>query len=248
MSDSDEFEHEQGYQSLSLESASLSVGTETNHAGGLSDDSSLTIATAETEAVNERESAVKKRLHLRWSSGSRVIARAETEAANERESAVKQRLHLRWSSSSRVIVDRPPSRPLSRQLSGGPCSGGSVKESRTDPGVGDAHRRGNASKRVHQNHSRWASGFGVINDRPPFQSPSCRGSAVDRLHQRDSRRSPGCRATFDATLSEAVASNPESIDLGEEAMVQLRSYVPINAKTMYRDKISTVPSRVSLSR
>jgi hypothetical protein len=89
MSGSDEFEHEQGNQSLSSESASLSVGTENNHAGGLSDDSSLTIARAETEAVNERESAVKQRLHLRWSSGSRVIARAETEAANIRESAVK---------------------------------------------------------------------------------------------------------------------------------------------------------------
>jgi hypothetical protein len=210
MSDSDEFEHEQGYHSLSSESASLSVGTETNHAGGLSDDSSLT------------------------------IARAETEAVNQRESAVKQRLHLRWSSSSRVIVDRPPSRPLTRQLSGGPSNGGSVKESRKDPGVGDAHRRGNASKRVHQNHSRWASGSGVINDRPPFQSPGCRGSAVDRLHQTDSRWSSGCRgATFDATLSEALArliqKNHESIDLGEEAMAQLRSYVSIIATTMHRD-------------
>jgi hypothetical protein len=151
----------------------------------------------------------------------------------------KQRLHSRWSSSSRVIVDKPPSRPLSRQLSGGPSSGGSVKESRTDPGVGDAHRRGNASKRVHQNHSRWASGFGVINDRPPFQSPSCRGSAVERLHQSDSRWSSGCRATFDATSSEALArliqKNPESIDLGEEAMAQLRNYVSIITATMHRE-------------
>jgi hypothetical protein len=156
MSDSDVFEHGQGYHSLPSEPASLSVGTETNHAG-LSDDPSSTIARAETEAVNERESAIKQRLHLRWSSGSRVI------------------------------VDRPPSRPLSRQLSGGPSSGGSVKESRKDPGVGDVYRRGNASKRAHQNHSRWASGFGVINDRPPFQSPSYRGSAVERLQQSDSR-------------------------------------------------------------
>jgi hypothetical protein len=175
MSGSDEVEHEQGYQSLSSESASLSAGMETNHTGGLSDDSSLT------------------------------IARAETEAVKERESAVEQRLHLRWSSRSRVIVDRPPSRPLSRQMSGGPSSGGSVKESRKDPGAGDAHRRGNASKRLHQNHSRWASGSGVINDRLPFQSPSCRGSAVERLQQSDSRWSSGCRATFDATSSRALA-------------------------------------------
>jgi hypothetical protein len=209
MSDSDEVEHEQCFKSLSSESTSLSAGTEPNHTGGLSDDSSLT------------------------------IARAEAEAVKERESAVEQRFHLRWSSSSRVIVDRQPSRPLSRQISGGPCSGGSVKESRKDPGVGGAHRRGNASKRLHQNHSRWASGSGVINDRPPFQSPSCRGSAVERLHQSDSRWSSGCRATSDAASPQALVrlneKDPETICLGEDAMAQLRSYASIMATTMQRD-------------
>jgi hypothetical protein len=58
MSDSDEFEHEHGYQSLSSESPSLSAGTETNHTGGLSDDSSLSIARAETKAVNRSKIVV----------------------------------------------------------------------------------------------------------------------------------------------------------------------------------------------
>jgi hypothetical protein len=170
-----------------------------------------------------------------------LCQRLSQENAHERESAVKQRLHSRWSSSSRVTVDRPPSQPLSRRqrISGGPNSGGSVKESHKDPGVGDAHRRGNASKRLHQNHSRWASGSEVINDRPPFPPPRCRGTAVGRLQKSDSTCSSGSRATFDATSLQALARldqvNPESIDLGEEAMAQLRSYVSIIATTMYRD-------------
>jgi glycerol uptake facilitator-like aquaporin len=57
MSDSDDCEneneeHKNENGSLSSESASLSSGTETNHTGGVSNDSSLSIARAETRAVN----------------------------------------------------------------------------------------------------------------------------------------------------------------------------------------------------
>jgi hypothetical protein len=70
--------------------------------------------------------------------------RLDQEHVHERESAV-ERLHLRWSSSSRVIADRPPSQPLNRrQMSGKPISC-SVKESHKDPSVGDTHRRRNMS-------------------------------------------------------------------------------------------------------
>jgi hypothetical protein len=50
--------HEQGYQSYSSESASLSGGTETNHTGEVSNDSSLSIARAETKAVNRSKIVV----------------------------------------------------------------------------------------------------------------------------------------------------------------------------------------------
>jgi hypothetical protein len=86
------------------------------------------------------------------------------------ESAV-ERFHSRWSSSVRVtIVDRPPSQPPNcRQMSGGPSSD-SVKESQKYPGVGDAHRRGNAFERLQrQSDSKWTSGSGDITDRPPLQ-------------------------------------------------------------------------------
>jgi hypothetical protein len=55
MSNNDEFEHERCYRSQSFsESASLSSEeTETNHTGGGSDDSSITIAAAETKDVNQ---------------------------------------------------------------------------------------------------------------------------------------------------------------------------------------------------
>jgi hypothetical protein len=93
--------------------------------------------------------------------------------------------------------------------------------------VSDAHRRGNASERVHQNHSRWASGSGVVNDRPPFQPPRCRGPAVRKLQKSDSTRISGSRATFNATSLQALAHlnqvDPESIGLGEEAVAQWRS-------------------------
>ncbi len=133
--------------------------------------------------------------------------RLSQENVHEPESAVKQRLHSRWSSSSPITVDRPPLQPLSRRhrMSGGPSSGGSVNESHKDPSVGDAHRRGNASKSLHQNHSRWASGSGVITDSPPLQPLSRRGRDVGRIQQSDSRWSPGSRATSDTALSRALA-------------------------------------------
>ena len=54
MSDNDEFEHERCYQSQSSDSVSLSSEeTETNHTGGGSDDSSITIAAAETKDVHQ---------------------------------------------------------------------------------------------------------------------------------------------------------------------------------------------------
>lgn len=54
MSDNNEIEHEIYYQSQSSESASLSSEeTETNHTGGVSDDSSISIAAAETRDVNQ---------------------------------------------------------------------------------------------------------------------------------------------------------------------------------------------------
>jgi hypothetical protein len=54
MSDNDEFDNERWYQSQSLESASLSSEeTESNHTGGVSDDSSISIAAAETREVNQ---------------------------------------------------------------------------------------------------------------------------------------------------------------------------------------------------
>jgi hypothetical protein len=73
------------------------------------------------------------------------------------------------------------------------------------------------------------------NDRPPFQSPSCRRSAVERPQLSDSRWSSGCRATFDATSYQALArpinqKKTESMDLSKEAMAQLRSYVSIIAR------------------
>jgi hypothetical protein len=90
------------------------------------------------------------------------------EFVHERESAV-ERLHLKWSSSSRVIVDRPPSQPLSRrQMSGGPSSG-SVKDIHEGPGEGDAHRGGNVSEEFQLSDSKWASGSLMITDRPPLQ-------------------------------------------------------------------------------
>jgi hypothetical protein len=52
MGNNDEFEHEKDNQSLSSESASLSAGTDTNHTGEVSNDSSISIARAETKAVN----------------------------------------------------------------------------------------------------------------------------------------------------------------------------------------------------
>ena len=133
-----------------------------------------------------------------------VHQRLDQENVHERESAV-ERLQSRWSSSSRLIIDRPPSQPLSRrQMSGGPRSD-SVKESHKDPGVGDAHRRGNAFERPQQSDLKWTSGSGVITDRPPLQPLSRRGSAVGRLQQSDSRWSSGSRATFDAASSQALA-------------------------------------------
>jgi hypothetical protein len=59
MSDNDEaVEHEKDYQSLSSESASLSAGTDTNHTGEVSNDSSISIARAETKAVNRSKIVV----------------------------------------------------------------------------------------------------------------------------------------------------------------------------------------------
>jgi hypothetical protein len=52
MSNNNEFVHDGDHQSLSSESASLSAGTDTNHTGEVSNDSSLSIARAETKAVN----------------------------------------------------------------------------------------------------------------------------------------------------------------------------------------------------
>jgi hypothetical protein len=52
MSGNEENKHERDHQSLSSESASLSSGTETNHTGGVSNDSSISLARAETKAVN----------------------------------------------------------------------------------------------------------------------------------------------------------------------------------------------------
>jgi hypothetical protein len=106
-----------------------------------------------------------------------------------RESAV-EKLHSRWSSSSRVVGDRPPSQPLScRPIVGGPSSD-SVKEIHyKDQGVGDALRRGNTFRMLQQqSDSKWTIGSGVIIDRPPLQPLSCRGSAVGRLQESDSRR------------------------------------------------------------
>jgi hypothetical protein len=79
-------------------------------------------------------------------------------------------LHSRWNSSVRVIVDRPPSQPPShRQMSGGQSSD-SVKERHKYPGVGDAHRQGNAFERLQrQSDSKWTSDSGVITDKPPLK-------------------------------------------------------------------------------
>jgi hypothetical protein len=195
------------------------------------------------QATVERKTALRGLQQREMEDEQEVVDGAEIYtafiSAAQEITECKQRFHLRWSSSSRIIVDKPPSRPLSRQMSGGTSSGVSVKESRKDPGAGVAHRRQNASKRLHQKRSRWASGSGVINDRPPFQSPNYRGSAVERLHQSDSRWSSGCRAASEAASSQALAllnqKNPESIYLGEEAMAQLRSYAAIIATTIQRE-------------
>jgi hypothetical protein len=54
MSDNDEFENERCYQSQSSQSASLSSEeTGSNHTGGVSDDSSISIAGAESREVNK---------------------------------------------------------------------------------------------------------------------------------------------------------------------------------------------------
>jgi hypothetical protein len=60
MSNNNEFEHEKENRSLSSESASLSsgTGTETNHTGVVSNDSSISIARAETKAVNRSKIVV----------------------------------------------------------------------------------------------------------------------------------------------------------------------------------------------
>jgi hypothetical protein len=131
--------------------------------------------------------------------------RLNQECVHERESAV-ERLHLRWSSSSRVIVDRPPSQPFSRrQMSGGPISC-SVKASPNDLGVGDSRRRGNASEGFQLSDSKWASSSGVITDRPPLQPLRCRGSAVGRLQQSDSRWNSGSQTNRDRPPSPARAN------------------------------------------
>jgi hypothetical protein len=58
MSDNDGFVHEGDNRSLSSESASLSAGTDTNHTGEVSNDSSISIARAETKAVNRSKIVV----------------------------------------------------------------------------------------------------------------------------------------------------------------------------------------------
>jgi hypothetical protein len=59
MSNNDEFEHERCSQSQSSKSVSLSSEeTESNHTGGGSDDSSITIAAAETKDVNQWKNVV----------------------------------------------------------------------------------------------------------------------------------------------------------------------------------------------
>jgi hypothetical protein len=144
----------------------------------------------------------------------------------ERENAV-ERLHSRWSSSVRVIVDRPPSQPLSRrQMSGGPSSG-SVKQShQKDPGVGDAHRRGNAFERLQQSDSKWTSGSGVSTDRPPLQPLRCRGSAARRLQESHSRWSSGSRATFDTKFARhRMLVGPSSVSALEHSVAMNNQYI-----------------------
>jgi hypothetical protein len=60
MNDNEEFKHERDHQSLSSDSASLSsgTGTETNNTGEVSNDSSISIARAETKAVNRSKIVV----------------------------------------------------------------------------------------------------------------------------------------------------------------------------------------------
>jgi hypothetical protein len=131
------------------------------------------------------------------------------ENVREQEGVV-ERLLSRWSSSSRVITDRPPSQPLScRQMSGGP-SGGSVKESHKDPGMGDApHRRQSAVERPQPSESKWTSGSGIIADRPPVQPLSPRRIAVGKLQQSDS-----IRALCILNLSRKSKSIAVSVNLG----------------------------------
>jgi hypothetical protein len=58
MSNNNEFVHDRDHQSQSSESASLSGGTDTNHTGEVSNDSSISIARAETKAVNRTKIVV----------------------------------------------------------------------------------------------------------------------------------------------------------------------------------------------
>jgi hypothetical protein len=58
MNKKDEDVHERDHQSSSSESASVSAGTETNNTGEVSNDSSLSIARAETRAVNRSKIVV----------------------------------------------------------------------------------------------------------------------------------------------------------------------------------------------
>jgi hypothetical protein len=130
------------------------------------------------------------------------------EIVQERESAVERAewLYSRWSSSVWVTVDKPPSQPRNRRQMSGGSSSDSVKESSKYPGVDVAHRRGNAFERPQQeSNAKWTCGFGAITDTPPLQPLSRRVGAVKRLQRSHSRWSSGSRATFDTTMSLALA-------------------------------------------
>jgi hypothetical protein len=130
------------------------------------------------------------------------------EIMKERERAVERAewLHSRWNSNVRVTVDEPPSQPRSRRQMSGGSSSDSVKESCKYPGVDVAHRRGNASKRPQlESNAKWTCGYGVITDTPPLQPLSRRVGAVERVQRSNSRWSSGSRATFDTTMSLALA-------------------------------------------
>ncbi len=146
--------------------------------------------------------------------------RLNQECVHERESAV-ERLHLRWSSSSRVIVDRSPSQQLSRrQMSQGRGSG-SVKDNNNDPVVGDAHRRRSAFGRLQQSDSKWTSGSEAITDRPPLQPLSCRGSAIGRVEQSGSRWVSGSRASISALEHSFEMNNHDVFESAVRALCTL---------------------------